>query len=74
MKNGDPVQLPFLPSERILENNFPVYWDYLYIVDGKVFRSDIQGTIMTLKRDLFKLGKIASIDVEVRTFNHQRLS
>ena len=35
-----------------LPDNYPVYWDYLYVCDGKVICSDIQGTIADLKRDL----------------------
>jgi hypothetical protein len=39
-------------SETKLENDYPVYWDYLYVCDGKVIKSDIQGTVADLKRDL----------------------
>lgn len=39
-------------DEKILEDNYPVFWDYLYVVNDKVIKSDIQGTIKDLKMDL----------------------
>jgi len=39
-------------NERELPNDDPVYIDYLYVCDGRVVRSDIQGTVDDLKRDL----------------------
>jgi hypothetical protein len=38
-------------NETELENDYPVYWDYLYVCDGKVVKSDVQGTIADLKRE-----------------------
>jgi len=38
------------PDEPILGDNYPVYWDYLYVCDGIVIRSDIQGTVKDLKQ------------------------
>jgi len=52
-------------NEPILENDYPVYWDYLYVCDGKVIRSDIQGTVIDLKRDL-KCKEIKSCDIAGR--------
>lgn len=43
-------------NEKELSNDYPVYWDYLYKADGKLIRSDIQGTVLDLKRDLKSLG------------------
>lgn len=51
-------------NERVLEDNFPVYWDYLYVVDGKVIRSDIQGTVKDLKHDLRKNFSIEATEVK----------
>jgi hypothetical protein len=45
-------------SEFELEDTYRVYWDHLYVCDGKIIKSDIQGTVADLKRDLqthFKL-------------------
>ena len=46
-------------NEPILEDDFPVHWDYVYVVDGKVTTSDIKGTVADLKRDLRLQGKEA---------------
>jgi len=43
-------------NERILENDYPVNWGYLYVADNRIIRSDIQGTIADLKRDLRSQG------------------
>lgn len=40
-------------NEPILPDDYPIYGDYLYIVDGKVYRSDWHGiTVRQLKREL----------------------
>jgi hypothetical protein len=41
-------------NEKILEDNYPVYFDYLYIADDKIVKSPIQGTIKDLKKILEK--------------------
>lgn len=43
-------------NEQELSNDYPVYWDYLYKADGRLIRSDVQGTVADLKRDLKSLG------------------
>lgn len=58
-------------NEKELSDDYPVYWDYLYVCDGKVIRSDIQGTVRDLKRDLRSYSKleakvITSCDIEGR--------
>lgn len=57
-------------NEQELPNDYPVHWDYLYVADGKVIRSDIQGTVADLKRDLRSLGiscnVITSCDISGR--------
>jgi hypothetical protein len=58
-------------NETELENDYPVYCDYLYVCDGKVVKSDVQGTIADLKRDLrshYKLEAkvITTCDIEGR--------
>jgi len=48
-----------LPSEQLLNDSYPVYGDYLYVIDdngGKVIRSDVFGTVGSLKKDLRSLG------------------
>lgn len=36
-------------DEPVLPDDYPVYYDYLYVADGKVVRSDIEGTVKRLK-------------------------
>jgi hypothetical protein len=52
-------------NERELPNDYPVYWDYLYVADGKVVRSDIRGTVAQLKRAV-GAQVITSCDIEGR--------
>lgn len=52
-------------DERELPDDYPVYWDYLYVADGTVIRSDIQGTIRQLKHDV-GAKVITSCDIEGR--------
>lgn len=39
-------------SDTPLPDDFPVYWDYMYMADDTPVRSDIQGTVKDLKADL----------------------
>jgi len=39
-------------KEPILDDDYPVYFGYLYVADGKVISSDIEGTIRHLKANL----------------------
>lgn len=38
--------------EPLLPDDYPVYANYLYVADGKVIRSDIEGDVRRLKRKL----------------------
>lgn len=39
------------PNEDILPDDYPIYGDYIYIVDGEPYRSDWHGiTVRQLKR------------------------
>ena len=60
-------------NERILDNDYPVFWDYYYVCDDKVVVSNIQGTVLDLKRDL-KCKEVKSCDIEARrkTFKPQK--
>lgn len=53
------------PDERVLPDDYPIYGDYFYLADGKVYRSDWHGvTVAELKtREGFK---------EVRRCNWRR--
>lgn len=40
-------------NEDVLSDDYPIYGDYLYVVDGKPYRSDYHGiTAGELKRNL----------------------
>lgn len=73
MKIGVIVPQPFTSNEDILDDNYPVFYDYLYTVDGKVFRSDVQGNVFKLKLDLAEQGFIDSTNVKVRKFDTSRI-
>lgn len=47
---------PGFPNEGILADDYPVYGNYLYVADGKVYMSDWHGiTVRELKqRENFK--------------------
>lgn len=45
---------------RILEDDYPVFYSYLYMADGKIIQSDICGTISDLKRDIRRQGYSAN--------------
>jgi hypothetical protein len=49
-------------NENILEDGYPVYYDYAYVADDKVIRSDIQGTVADLKR-IYKYKEIKNCDI-----------
>lgn len=39
------------PDETVLPDDYPIYGDYLYVADGKLYRSDWHGiTVRDLKR------------------------
>lgn len=48
-------------DEPILEDDYPVFWDYLYVADGKVVRSDVKGTVADLRYDLRSQNRSAEI-------------
>ena len=50
-------------NEELLPDNYPVYGDYLYVCDGKVVRSDVFGTVATLKRDLRSHYKLEAKEI-----------
>lgn len=41
----------FFPDESVLPDDYPIYGDYFYLVDGRVYRSDWHDvTVRELKR------------------------
>jgi len=49
-------------NEPVLEDDYPVWWDYAYVVDGNVKLSPIAGTVRDLKRE-FKAEEIRRCDI-----------
>ena len=45
-----PILFGVQENENILADDYPVYGDYLYVVDGQVIRSDVFGTVRTCSR------------------------
>lgn len=52
-------------NEPILSDDYPVYCGYLYVADGKVISSDIEGTVLRLKNYL-KAEVITRCDITGR--------
>lgn len=53
----------FTEKERALPDDYPIYGDYLYVVDGKVYRSDWHDiTVRELKRHL-KATEVRNCDI-----------
>ena len=52
MTEDNALVTDFFEDEVILADDFPVYYDYVYIADGKVIVSDIEGTVRDLRRDV----------------------
>ena len=50
-KQKEIAMSTFYRDERILEDDYPIYGDYLYLADGRVYRSDWHDvTVAELKR------------------------
>jgi predicted GNAT superfamily acetyltransferase len=63
-------------KERILDDDHPVYFGYLYVCDGVVVSSDVQGTVRDLRydlRDYYKMAAevITTCDVFGRGLQHR---
>ncbi len=52
-------------NEPVLPDDYPVYWDYWYVADGKPIRSNVQGTVRELKADV-KVSEIRRCDIAGR--------
>lgn len=49
-------------NERILPDDYPVYYGYLYVADNEVISSGIEGDIGRLKM-LLKVNEIKNCDI-----------
>ncbi len=48
-----------LESEHVLKDDYPVNYDYWYLVDGRCERSDVRGTVRDLRRSLIRQDRSA---------------
>jgi hypothetical protein len=57
------------PSEDVLPDDYPVHWDYAYVVDGEPRLSPLGGgaTVRDLKRE-WKCGEIRRCNLAARGF------
>ena len=54
--SGTTLSVSF--NENELKDDYPVYYDYLYVCDDRVVRSDVRGTVRDLKADLRSYHKL----------------
>lgn len=58
-ENATDENFGIVLNEQPLDDNHPVYGDYLYVCDGKVIRCNLlEGTVRDMKRDLFHYHKM----------------
>ena len=51
---------PPTETETVLDDFYPVYGDYWYLVDGRVEISDVFGTVGWLRQDIISQGRTAN--------------
>ena len=51
-------------NEPVLGDDYPVNWDYFYLINGKIFRSDVKGTVSNLRRNYFDVMKVKAEEVK----------
>ena len=49
--NQIKTMVNYIPG-KVLDDDYPVHYDYLYFANKKLIRSDIKGTVKDLKYDL----------------------
>lgn len=54
------------PNEEILEDDYPIYADYLYVVDGKPYRSDYHGISARELRLRLKATEVRRCNISAR--------
>jgi hypothetical protein len=60
------------PDETVLPDDYPIYGDYLYVTDGKLYRSDWHGiTVRQLKRHE-GFTEVRRCNIEARREEHEK--
>jgi len=54
------------PNEEILADDYPIYGDYLYVVDGKPYRSDFHGITAAELRRRLKATEVRRCNIYAR--------
>lgn len=58
-----------IPNEEILEDDYPIYWDYWYVVDGKPARSNWDGITVKELKIRMKAKEIRRCNISYRRAN-----
>jgi hypothetical protein len=69
METTEKPKIIDYPSENVLDDDYPVHWDYAYLGDGKPRLSPLGGgaTVRDLKRE-WKCSEIRSCNLAGRGF------
>lgn len=54
------------PDEDILPDDYPVYGDYLYVADGKLYRSDWHGCTVRQLKNYEKFSEVRRCNILAR--------
>lgn len=61
-----PLATAEFDDENELPDDYPIYGDYLYVVDGKVYRSDFHGITASVLRSLLKANSVRRCNMSAR--------
>jgi hypothetical protein len=59
------------PDEGILPDDYPVYGDYLYVADGKLYRSDWHGINVRQLRNREGFKEVRRCNIEARRQHYE---
>ncbi len=57
---------PLFPDETVLPDDYPIYGDYLYVADGKLYRSDWHGINVRQLRNREGFSEVRRCNIEAR--------
>ena len=60
------------PNEHVLPDDYPIYGDYLYVVDGKPYRSDYHGITAGELRRRLKATEIRRCNISARQVQREK--
>lgn len=59
------MNTPF-ENEPVLPDDYPIYGDYLYVVDGKLYRSDWHGITVRQLKHYLKATEVRRCNINAR--------